>query len=53
MSPGPALAVTMYGPPTVPLARIVTDALPPASVVTVMVVVPLLNVPLGPLPGAV
>jgi hypothetical protein len=52
-TPG-AVAVTMYGPPTVALA-VKTDevALPVESVVSVSVAVPFKNVPLAELAGAV
>src|SRR6202011_1067519 len=47
------VAVTLYGPPAMPLAVNGADATPEAFVATVMVVVLLLNRPLAPDPGAV
>jgi hypothetical protein len=47
-----AAAVTVYGPPEVPFAVNGALAIPLAFVATVMVVVPLLNAPLAPEPGA-
>jgi hypothetical protein len=47
-------AVTVYGPPTVPLAvNVLAVATPAPLVVAVVVTVPLANVPLAPVPGAV
>jgi hypothetical protein len=46
-------AVTVYGPPAVIFAVNVTEALPFVSVVAVVLFVPLANVPLAPVAGAV
>ena len=48
-----AEAVTVYGPPAVPLAVNGADATPEAFVATVIVFVELLNTPDAPAPGAV
>jgi len=48
-----AAAVTVYGPPADALAVKGADAMPEASVATVIVAVALLNMPLAPEPGAV
>lgn len=48
-----ALAVTLYGPPTVEFAKNGAVATPKASVATDIVVVPLPKTPEGPEPGAV
>src|SRR5437868_1354536 len=50
--PARAWAVTVYEPAKA-LAKAVAVAMPELSVVTVMVLVPLLNLPLAPLAGAV